>query len=337
MAGAASGGAEVFFADLVPALHRAGLEQRVAIRSHAARADALEGVGLNPIELPFGGLLDWTTRSTLRRAFQEWKPDIVQTWMSRASRHCPAGSFVHVGWLGGYYNPKYFQRCDHSVGVTPDIVRFLRENGGWAVARSHYLPTFAPKQQAGPVSRDLLETPPDVPLIVALGRLHPKKAFDILLQAMVQIPGAWLWLAGDGPLRGELERLCHVLGLDHRVRFLGWRDDREALILAADVVAMPSRYEPFGTVMIEAWAAHKPLVVAAAAGPSGLIRDGEDGLVVPLDDPPKLAGAIRRILEDSALAQSLSDAGHAVWKEKFTEASVVRQYLQFYEQIGVTL
>lgn len=336
MAGAASGGAETFFADLVPALHRAGLDQRVAIRSDAARADVLRSGGLEPLELPFGGLFDWTTRSALKRAFQEWKPDIVQTWMNRATRHCPAGDFVHVGWLGGYYDPKYFRRCDQTVAVTPDIVRYLREEGHWPAERSQYLPTFAPHKQAEPVPRETLDTPPDAPLIVALGRLHPKKAFDVLLQAIVQIPNAWLWLAGDGPLRDELARLSHMLGLDNRVRLLGWRDDREALLAAADVVVMPSRYEPFGTVMIEAWAAHKPLVVAAAAGPLGLVRDGEDGLLVPLDDPPELADAIRRILQDPALAQSLADAGHAAWKEKFTEAAVVRQYLEIYERVGAT-
>ena len=73
--------------------------------------------------------------------------------------------------------------------------------------------------------------------------------FDILLQALIQIPIAHLWLAGDGPLRQELERLAQNLGLLDRVHFLGWRKDRSALLLAADVVVMPSRYEPTSLVV----------------------------------------------------------------------------------------
>lgn len=334
MAGAATGGAETFFADLVPALARAGLDQWAVVRPHDGLVQILRETGLNPLTLPFGGRLDWSTRPALARAIRDWKPDIVQTWMNRATRHCPRGAFVHVGWLGGYYDPKYFRACDHTVAVTPDIVRFLREEGGWPAERSHYLPTFAPHADVAPVARESLDTPPDASLVVALGRLHEKKAFDVLLQAMAAIPGAWLWLAGDGPLRATLERQSRELGLEDRVRFLGWRNDREALLSAADVVAMPSRYEPFGTVMTEAWAARKPLVVAAAAGPLGLVRDGVDGLVVPIDNPSALADALRSVLEDPDLANSLANAGHDAWRESFTEEAVVNRYLDFYRQNG---
>jgi len=334
MAGSSEGGAETFFCDLVIGLHNAGLEQRVAIRSGAAVASRLKKNGLEVIELSFGGLLDFRTRNKLKREIQNWDPNIVQSWMNRATRHCPDGNFIHVGWLGGYYDPKYFHKCNHVIGVTPDIVQFLREQGGWADSRSSYIQTFAPYQEVDSVARDEFDTPQDAPLIVALGRLHTKKAFDILLQAMVQIPKAWLWLAGDGPLRNELLQLSQNLGLEHRVKFLGWREDRHALLSSAQVVVMPSRYEPFGTVMIEAWAAKKPLVVAAAAGPMGLARDGVDALVVPVDNAPQLAGAINKIIDDPHLAHSLAETGYSVWQEYFTEEVVVTKYIEHYQNIG---
>jgi glycosyltransferase involved in cell wall biosynthesis len=123
-------------------------------------------------------------------------------------------------------------------------------------------------------------------------------------------------------------------GVADRVRFLGWRTDREALLAACDVCVMPSRYEPFGTVMIEAWAANRPLVVAAAAGPKGLVRDGVDALLVPIDDVGALADALRRTVSDRGLASTLAQNGHRAYVERFTEQAVVRQYLQFYESIG---
>ena len=334
MAGATAGGAETYFIDLVLALHRAGLDQRVAIRRDARRAAALRQGGLDPIELSFGGPLDLTTRGALRRAFREWRPDIVQTWMNRATRLCPRGSFRHIGWLGGYYDPTYFRRCDHAVAVTADIVLHLRRAGGWLAERSHVVPTFARRTGAAAAPRESLATPADAPLVVALGRLHRKKAFDVLLQALTLVPRAWLWLAGAGPLRAQLERLAGRLGIADRVRFLGWRNDRESLLAAADIVALPSRYEPFGTVMLEAWAAARPLVAAAAAGPRELLRDGVDALLVPVDSPPALADAIRRLIADDALAGRIARAGHARWRERFTEEAVVTQALDLYRRIA---
>ena len=148
------------------------------------------------------------------------------------------------------------------------------------------------------------------------------------------MPAAFLWIAGDGELDAELRALAARLGVADRVRFLGWRNDREALLAACDVCVMPSRYEPFGTVMIEAWAAQRPLVVAAAAGPRGLVRDGVDALLVPIDDADALTAAIRRVLESRDLAMTLAGAGFAVYQQRYTEAAVVQQYLDFYRRIA---
>lgn len=333
VAGAEHGGAETYFVDLVLALHRAGLEQRVAIRRDARRAESLRAGGIDPLELPFGGLLDTRTRRGLGREIAAFAPAVVQTWMNRATRFCPRGDFVHVGWLGGYYKPENFRACDHAVGVTEDIVAHLARHG-WPPGRAHYLPTFAHDTRSAPAPRGGLGTPGDAPLVLALGRLHEKKGLDVLLHAMTRLDDAWLWLAGEGPLRGELESLAGRLGVALRVRFLGWRDDRAALFAAADVCVMPSRYEPFGTVMIEAWAHEVPLIAAASAGPAALVEDGVTGLLVPVDDAEALAGALGRVLGDRALAARLAVAGRAAYEESFTEAAVVRGYLDFYARVS---
>ena len=332
MAGAEVGGAETYYVDMVTALARAGLPQTAVIRTEPRRAAQLRQAGVETIELSFGGLLDFSTRGALRRHLAAVQPKVVQTWMSRATQFCPSGDYVHVGWLGGYYKPATFRRCAHSVAVTTDIVRHLRD-GGLPTERTHYIPTFAVHREVPPVPRTSLQTPDDVPLLLALGRLHPKKGFDVLLKALAQVERAWLWLAGEGELRAELEALAVSAGVADRVRFLGWRTDREALLAACDVCVMPSRYEPFGTVMIEAWAANRPLVVAAAAGPKGLVRDGVDALLVPIDDVGALADALRRTVTNRTLAGALAQNGHRAYVERFTEQAVVRQYLQFYESI----
>ena len=332
MAGGGHGGAETFFVDLVCALHRAGLDQRAVIRGNRERAEILHGAGVPLTELRFGGPLDLLTKPALKREIARFRPDIVQTWMVRATKACPPGRFVHVGWLGGYYKPPHFRACDHVVGVTQDIVNHMRA-AGWAEARAHYLPTFAVCEPAAPLKRADYGTPDDAPLLLALGRLHIKKAFDVLLKALVSVPGAWLWIAGEGELRAKLESLAADLGVADRVRFLGWRYDREALLATADLCVFPSRYEPFGTVTIEAWACETPLVAAASAGPAGVIRDGEDALLVPVDDVEALATAINRVLADSGLARRLVEAGLRRYRAEFTEAACVKRYLAFYESL----
>src|SRR3546814_11074829 len=101
----------------------------------------------------------------------------------------------------------------------------------------------------------------------------------------------WLWLAGEGPRRRALMQQAARLGLGDRVRFLGWRDDVAALLRAADVFLCPSRHEPPGNVVIEAWAHGTPVVAAASQGPRPLIEDGTTGLLVALDDADAQIGS----------------------------------------------
>jgi glycosyltransferase involved in cell wall biosynthesis len=117
------------------------------------------------------------------------------------------------------------------------------------------------------------------------------------------------------------------------VRFLGWRTDRGALLAAADICVLPSRWEPFGTVMLEAWAADRPLVAAASQGPAALVKDGVNGLLVPIDDAAALSGAIRRILDDPALARQLAAQGRAEYGAGFTREAVTARMIALYSAI----
>ena len=113
----------------------------------------------------------------------------------------------------------------------------------------------------------------------------------MLLDAVAQVKGRYLWLAGEGPLRRGLERQASSLGIKERVRFLGWRDDAAALLAACDMLVCSSRSEPLGNTIIEAWAARRAVIACAASGPVELIRSGETGLLVPVNDAAKLAAS----------------------------------------------
>ena len=332
MAGAEFGGAEAFFTRLVMALGRAGLDQRVVIRENPARAQVLRDGGIEPVELPFGGMLDFRTKKGLKKEVDDYKPDIVQTWMNRASRMAPKGDFTHVGRLGGYYDLKYYQGCDHLIGNTQDIRDYLLSQG-WAAEKAHYLPNFVSADQVEPLGRKELYTPTTAPLVVALGRLHKNKAFDVLLEALSRVPGVYLWIAGEGPLREELEKLAENYAVKPRTRFLGWREDTAAILSSADIFVCPSRHEPLGNVVIEAWAQGVPVIAADSYGPGTLIEQRETGILVPVDDAKTMALAIRKLLEDDKLRSRIAKGGNKVYKKKFTEKIVVGQYMDFFKRL----
>lgn len=335
MAGARHGGAETFFVRLVTALAETGLDQTAVIRRHGDRRAALEAAGVPVTELAFANRFDLVSQWRLRRLIADLRPAVIMSWMSRAAAAVGVARIgyggVHAARFGGYYRLKYFRGADHLVGNTHDIVRYLKESG-WDPARVHYLPNFVTETRYPPVPRSQLGTPPDAKLLVAMGRLHVNKAFDTLLHALASLPAHWLWLAGTGPELTRLERLAQSLGVAERVRFLGWRDDVPALLAAADMFVCSSRREPLGNVILEAWAHRVPVVACAAEGPRELIRHGETGILVPIDQSDALARAIDEL--DSERAGQLVQAGYRHYAENFSQQAVVARYLDFYREIA---
>jgi glycosyltransferase involved in cell wall biosynthesis len=203
---------------------------------------------------------------------------------------------------------------------------------GWPAARTHYLPNFAPDLAGAAPER--LDVPSGAPLVLALGRLHKNKAFDVLIRALRRLPGVHAIIAGDGPEREALADLARGEGVAERVHMPGWRHDTAALLAGCDVLACPSRHEPLGNVIVEAFAARRPVVAAAAAGPRELILPGEDGLIVPIEDAPALATSLGLVLNTPAFAAGLAAAGRARYDLEFAEAPVLAQWHAVLSTIG---
>ncbi|MCA6287285.1 glycosyltransferase [Phenylobacterium sp.] len=331
---AGEGGAETYFVDLVTALAGAGVAQSAAIRSNPHRQAALSAAGVPTRVLRFGGPLDLLTTPLTRRFARRSGARLTLAWMNRAARHTPEGSWARVGRLGGYYNLKYYRGFDALVANTEDIADWIVAQG-WPAGRVRCIPNFAaPAPDDGPVDRAGLDTPEGAPLLLAMGRLHEAKAHDVALEALVRLPDAFLWIAGAGPEEGRLKALTESLGLSPRVRFLGWRTDASALYRTADLCLFPSRYEPLGNVVIQAWAHGLPVVAAASTGPAALIRDGEDGRLVPVDDPIALADAARALLDDPAARARLAAAGLARVSREFSPDAVVAQWRDLFAEYG---
>lgn len=323
------GGSERFFVNLARAFDARGVEQRFVVRPGRSWRVDLDPLGpvvenhgrpLAPSRLPLV--------RHLRRIRRDWRPDAVMGWMPRGAQAIPDWPEVlKVGRLGDY--PKrlgYFARCDALVCNTPDIAARCRELG-WT-RPVHTITNFPREVEPAPVPRAALGTPEDAFVIVGAGRFADVKGFDVLVRAAARIPGAWLWLVGDGEEREALERLARAEGLGERVRFAGWVGEPVHHLAAADAVALPSRHEPLGNVILEAWGAGVPVAASRSGGPSWIVEDGRSGLLVPPDDPGALADALGRLRTDRELAARLVAGGRARLEGTFARERIVEQYLE---------
>lgn len=334
LAGAAVGGAETFFTTLTTALARAGLSVRSVLKPSTTRESVLRQAGVAFAIAPFRTPFDWTTTRVIRETADQFCADVILAFAGRAARFVPQGPYKIVGRLGGYYNLANFRRCDHLVCNSADVLRHVSENG-WPTTRATLIPNFAFLPQAPPVRRADFGTPDIAPVALALGRLHPNKGLDLLIRAAAILPELFVWIAGDGPEKAALLQLARQLKVDHRVKFLGWRADRAALYAAADICVYPSRDEPFGNIVIEAWSSGIPLVTTRTAGPAWLVHDGEDGLLAPLEDVIAIAQAVQKLLGSHELRDTLVANGKQRIVSEFSESRIVKRYADlFHTMVG---
>jgi glycogen(starch) synthase len=179
-------------------------------------------------------------------------------------------------------------------------------------------------------------------VVLLAGRLVYEKGFGVALEAFDRVvraggPPARMVVAGSGPHEAELRARAAELGLGERVRFLGWTDDATlpALYRAADVCLVPSLYEPFGLVALEAMRGGCALVAAATGGLREVVPEGT-GVRVPPDDVRALAAALRRVLDDGALRRRLVVAGTA-HAARFSWDDAAGRALDRYAALGVAV
>jgi glycosyltransferase involved in cell wall biosynthesis len=173
--------------------------------------------------------------------------------------------------------------------------------------------------------------------IATVARFHPVKDHVTLLRAFAVIatdlPDVDLLLAGDGPLRADLERLAAELGIDARVRFLGIRSDVPDLLQAADAFALTSVSEAASLTLLEALASSVPVVVTDVGGNPEIVRNGVDGLLAPRGDAPAIAKALRTLLDDPERATAMGAAGRARVEEHYQLQHTVAAYHDLYRRV----
>ncbi len=180
----------------------------------------------------------------------------------------------------------------------------------------------------------------DAPYIVAVGRLDRQKGFDVLLRAFAA--SAYrstheLMILGTGREEAALRSLATELGIADRLRLPGWHDNPWSVMRRAQLFVLPSRWEGFGNVVIEAMASRVPVIVSDCSyGPKEIVRHGQDGWVVATDDVTGTRDAIDHLLGDAALRERLIRAG-AERAREFDVPVVVRRYEALFSEVAAEL
>lgn len=178
---------------------------------------------------------------------------------------------------------------------------------------------------AGEGVRRELGIAPGTPVVGFAGTLDARKGVPVLLEAFDAVrrrrPEALLVLAGRGPLQAEIE--ARARRPESGVRLAGFRDDMPAFMRAADVLVLPSTWEGFGYVLVEAMAARRPTVASRTSSIPEIVVDGETGLLAPVGDAPAFADAILALLDDPERRRRLGEAGRRRVETRFTLARMI--------------
>ena len=176
-------------------------------------------------------------------------------------------------------------------------------------------------------------------LIISIGRLSKEKAHGVLIEAFRLLCttnlnlSCRLVIVGDGPERASLETAARASDQNDRITFAGQVSNVQPFYAAADVFVLPSLSEGSPNVLLEAMAAEVPIVATAVGGVTEIVSNEESSLLVPPKNPPALAAAIDRLLQDSALAQRLTTVASALVAREHSPERYARSLISLYQEV----
>ena len=326
MFGRGLGGIEQAFLNASQSLSRRGHEILSLTHPKAEILPQLKEICATTPSISHKTLANWgqwdpLAAMRLKSLAQQFQPDIVLCHGNRANLLlgralkgiAPVVGFAHR------YSLKHLARMDSVIAVSKDLYQQLSQSG-MAENQIFHIPNMINLEGIKPITRrNWLQQNKNRPACIgAMGRMvDDNKGFDLLIEALALLHKRDLSfqakIAGDGPLLPMLKARARQAGLENHLSFPGWIADKQKFFEECDLFCVPSRHEPFGIIVLDAWAHGVPLIATAAQGPSEMISDQRDGLLVPLDDQDTvisaLADALARGLQDPELMDRLAING----------------------------
>ena len=261
-------------------------------------------------------------------------------WLLPVARtvRVPLLSHLHIDYLRRSRYALLLHQADLVVGVSRQVLdEPIRDGVPESRTQVIYNGIDFARLDAKPGAdlRARLGIAPGVVVIGAAGSLIARKGHDVLLRAVAALPDApHVLLAGDGPEREALTRLADELGLAGRVHVLGHLEHVADLYATCDIIALASRADSFGLVLVEAGYCGRPVVATRVGGIPEVVADEETGLLVPPNDVPGLAAALGRLAADAALRQRMGAAGRVRAELRFAAPRMAAEFADTYERLA---
>ena len=326
------GGAERFYVDLTNGLARRGHDMLAISHARSKAALHLEQLpNVNQAPVRVLGPWDPLAPRTILKLVRDFKPDIIQTSLSRAAHLAgPAARRLNIPLVAhthDFVDLKYFRNVDVFTPATAAQRDYLL-NEGIPADGVRRIPNFSSLSAVTAIRcRD------EVTKIVALGRFVYKKGFDLLLRSFSHVANGniRLYLAGEGAERQRLMNLATALNIDNKVHFAGWQDDVRSFLLQGDLFVLPSRYEPFGIAVLEAMACGVPIVATKCHGPVEILDTGSAWLCDADEDA--LTHALITAISDPDGRQRRAHTAWTLFQERYAADKVIPKFERLYEDI----
>jgi glycosyltransferase involved in cell wall biosynthesis len=296
---------------------------------------ALLPLGINIIEVQNFASWDFFAKAYIKKIMRQLAPDAVIAHGNRAISLCKPShktlnclalkhklqisnlKFKLIG-VTHNYSTRHLLGLDAVLATTNDLKEKIIAAGqpGHKVfklpnmVRIGEIPSEYDQNQHTPPNRNAGKV-----IIGTMGRFVKKKGFDVFIRAMADLKSYSIdfqaLIGGGGEEEQPLKDLATKLGLEEHIKFIGWVNNKPQFFDNIDIFCLPSLHEPFGIILLEAFASKKPVVAANSEGPSEIICNNEDALLVQKGNSKAMAEAILRIYNDAKLAQEISQNAFA--------------------------
>jgi len=302
------GGIEQSFIDYCTCLKNQGHKVTAIIHPDAEVRSALVGLQVNIINVKNKGIFDFFAKSYLKKVLNQIKPDVIIAHGNRAVclLKAPANK-VSCPLVGVTHNYKLTRQIgvDAMFATTDDLKGHLIKLG--QKEDSIYKIPNMIKIPDNPVDVKDFRSPP---VIGTMGRFVVKKGFDYYVRAIAELKYRNLdfkaVIGGSGPCEGDLKQLAEDLNVSSDLKFLGWVENKYKFFDSVDIFILPSLHEPFGIILLEAFARGKVVITTDSEGPYEIATDGRDAIIIEMGSSNMIANTVERILDDPTLARRLS-------------------------------
>ena len=333
ISGAEFGGAELFFERIATSFEKnKNINQKVIIRSNENRFNSLKNSIQNIEQIKFFNRYNPLCKIKIKRVIEEFLPNIVMTWMNRASQIIPSEKIsneVTIGRLGGFYKIKNYSKCDYLITNTPDLKDYVISEG-WDIRKVQFIPNFVSENKNGKIN--LKNSYNDT--IICMGRFHENKAIDIMIKSMSFLPGFNLLIIGEGKLKETYNLLINKYHLGERVEIIGWRNNISEYLNACSILVCPSRHEPFGNIIVDGWAHKIPVIVSDVDGPKKIVKHKINGIKFEKDNVFDLVKKIKELSTSPNLRKKIIKNGFELYKKNYSEDVIVDKYIEYFKKIS---